>query len=459
VEYVVFSPTGGISGYVAEGELTGIDPEDSSEVEVYGAQKDEVAGMSDSAQDGALDDKETVVPLSTLNQQPDKALPFANSNEYKITLKKGSTLASALGELCFDKADIHLLSKSLSKIYNLKNLKAGQEIRVLGKRNGDNVVILSGLEIRPTYKFKVVVTRTSSGFHAKKVDIPVKKVIRSVSGKIQPKSPAYSLKKCGVKTQISADALRSLAQLVDINGSKSPVDFEFLYCDFYDVDGNVVKNPELIYASALVEGKIRRVYRFSDGNSIEYVDQNGVVVKPLGGSKSMLQPPLSQMKINSRFGIRRHPISGQMRRHTGIDLSAKVGTPVRAAASGVIRRASFYAGYGRYVKIQHTGMVSTAYAHLSRIAVRNGQRVHQGQVIGYVGHSGYSSGPHLHYEVLINGSPINPTRFVKQEPQRLTGGKLVRFNKFKKEINLQVVGLTHHDKNKRSGSRKASNVY
>ena len=173
----------------------------------------------------------------------------------------------------------------------------------------------------------------------------------------------------------------------------------------------------------------------------EYVDSSGMIIRTLASSKSMLNHPLSCMKITSKFGIRRHPISGKIKGHTGVDLSASIGTPIRAAASGVIVHASYYSGYGRYIKIKHSSAINTAYGHLSRIVVRNGQRVSQGQIIGYTGNSGYSTGPHLHYEVMKNGRFVNPMSFVKQEPQRLTGRKLHRFNQFKKEVNLQIVGL------------------
>jgi murein DD-endopeptidase MepM/ murein hydrolase activator NlpD len=155
------------------------------------------------------------------------------------------------------------------------------------------------------------------------------------------------------------------------------------------------------------------------------------------------------MKVTSPFGIRHTP-NGRTRRHIGIDLSACIGTPIRATASGVVTKASYYSGYGLYVNIKHSGGINTAYGHLKRIVVRNGQHVAQGQIIGYSGISGNSRGAHLHYEVWKNGSPINPMSFVRQEPQKLTGNRLYRFNQFKKEVSLQIVGLTRTGKNKAS---------
>ena len=280
-------------------------------------------------------------------------------------------------------------------------------------------------------------------------------MIKNISGSISPKSPEYSLAQYGLKPNLSKEALRNLATVANIKSSKTPVDFEFLYAEFYDDSGHVVKRPELLYASFFIDGKIKRIYKFQDNGTNEYVDSSGVIIRTLASSKSMLSYPLPRMKITSKFGIRRHPISGKVKGHTGVDLSASVGTPIRAAASGVIVKASYYSGYGRYIKIKHAASINTAYGHLSRIVVRNGQHVSQGQIIGYTGNSGYSTGPHLHYEVMKNGQFVNPMSFVKQEPQKLTGNKLQRFNQFKKEVNLQIVGLVP-TKNKTAVTKKYS---
>ncbi|MDR2458971.1 MAG: M23 family metallopeptidase, partial [Holosporales bacterium] len=152
--------------------------------------------------------------------------------------------------------------------------------------------------------------------------------------------------------------------------------------------------------------------------------------------------PLAHMKVTSPFGMRRNPKNGHIKLHTGVDLSAVVGTPVRAAASGVIMVATYCAGYGKYVNVRHNSMTSTAYGHLSRIVVRSGQHVSRGQILGYSGMSGYCRGAHLHYEVIRNGRHVNPLSLVRQDLQRLTGMDLAKFNRFKKEINLQVVGLS-----------------
>ena len=412
---------------------------------------DENSGASDETDGSDSDASEKVddmvladetVQEATSSETSAQVDPFSPSGEKEIVLNSGDTLATVIGKLGFDKTDIYLASKSLSKVFNLKTLKVGQKLIVKGTRDSAGDLTLTGIEIRPNYHEKIVVSKNDTGYNAEKLEVPVKKVIRSISGSISPKSPLYSLKKCGMKTNIATDALRGLSQIVNIKSSKTPVDFEFLYQEYYDNEGHVVRKPELLYASVFAGGKIKRIYKFTYGCWSEFVDNNGTIVSSLSKTKSMLDKPVGLMKVTSKFGIRRHPITGQIRAHNGIDISAPVGTPVKAAADGVITKAMYYSGYGRYVRISHYGKVETAYAHLSRIVVRRGQHVKKGQIIAYSGNSGQTTAAHVHYEVHMRGKPINPLGFVAQEPQRLTGDRLYKFNQFKRKINLQIVGLT-----------------
>ncbi len=380
--------------------------------------------------------------LPKLEVSEENSEPFSESNEYTAVIQRGDTLASVLGNLGFDKAEVYLASKSLSKVYNLKSIKEGQEILIRGKKDESGDLVLEGLEIRPSYRYRITVSKTDSGYRAEKHEVSVKKIVRSISGTMAPKTPDFSLKQCGVKTCIAVDAIRALNQAVNVKSANGSVDFEFLYSDMYDEDGNVVGKSELLYASAIVNGKIYRVYKFQDGNASEYIDSNGVMLSTISKSKPLLKQPLSRMKVTSKFGVRRHPVTGMIKGHTGVDLSASIGTPVYATASGYVTRASRYSGYGKYVKIKHNQNISTAYAHLSRIVIKDGQYVRQGQIIGYTGNSGVSTGPHLHYEVIKNGVQINPLTYIKQEPQKLSGNRLKKFNQFKKSLSLQMVGLS-----------------
>jgi len=432
-EYATYTPVilpDGIEDDVSTDENSGVSDETEADDVDVNDKVDDVVGTDENAQEQGV--AETSIQTD----------PFSPSGEKEIVLNSGDTFATVIGKLGFDKTDVYLASKSLSKIFNVKTLKVGQKLIVKGKRDSSGELTLTGIEIRPNYHEKIVVSKNETGYNAERLDVPVKKVIRSISGSISPKSPLYSLKKCGMKANVATDALRGLSQIVNIRSSKTPVDFEFLYQEYYDNDGRVVRRPELLYASVFIGGKIRRIYKFTYGDLSEFVDNNGTVLSSLSKTKSMLDKPVGLMKVTSKFGVRRHPITGQIRAHNGIDISAPVGTPVRATADGIVTKAMYYSGYGRYVLISHYGKIETAYAHLSRIVVRRGQYVKKGQIIAYSGNSGQTTAAHVHYEVHMQGKPINPLKFVAQEPQRLTGDRLYKFNQFKRRINLQVVGLT-----------------
>jgi murein DD-endopeptidase MepM/ murein hydrolase activator NlpD len=386
--------------------------------------------------------------------QPENFDRFRESDTEEIAVKSGDTLESILRGLGFDKTDIYLLSKSLSKVFNLRNMKVGQKITVRGRHDESGDLLLNGLELRQSYNYRVIVSRTDSGFKTERVEIPIKNVIRSISGIISPRCPDYSLKQCGVDTKVSAEALRVLSQFINIKTSKTPIDFEFLCKEFYDDSGTVVRSPVLLYISAFINGKIKRIYNFSDDGSNEYIDSDGTVLKTLVSSSSMLSPPLRIMKVTSRFGMRVHPITGRASMHRGVDLSAKIGTFVKAPASGIVQQVSTASGYGRYVMITHGNSVTTLYGHLSKALVRVGEQVFKGKLIALTGDSGRVRGAHLHYEVRKNGRSINPLLFIKQSPKKLSGRKLARFNQFKREINLQIVGLDPTSKNKVAKTRK-----
>ncbi|MDR0744838.1 MAG: hypothetical protein LBE97_02685, partial [Holosporales bacterium] len=221
--------------------------------------------------------------------EPMKRAPFTTSNEHKVIINKGDTLTSLLENLGFDRTEVYLASKALAKVFNLRNLKVGQEITIHGEKNKDGELQLKDIEIKPDSTFKIIATKLNDGsFFAERRNTPIKKVIRNISGSMSVHNPAFSLKQCGVKPKVSSEALRVLNTIVNLKESRSPVDFEFLYYDAYDMDGNLIPGKtDLLYAAALVNGSIKKVYNFDDGNNREYVDSTGTILKTLAQSKSM----------------------------------------------------------------------------------------------------------------------------------------------------------------------------
>lgn len=211
----------------------------------------------------------------------------------------------------------------------------------------------------------------------------------------------------GAEDQQVVDFASAFAYDVDFQREIHPGDrFEILFETFYDERGNRVRNGEILYAA--LDGKAMKqgYYRFvpSDDDVADFFNEKGEAA-----TKFLMKTPINGARISSNFGNRRHPISGYTRLHKGTDFAAPTGTPVYAAGNGTVQRASRNGGYGNYVRIKHSKGYETAYAHLSRYGkgIKSGRKVKQGDVIGYVGSTGASTGPHLHYEIWVNGKPVN----------------------------------------------------
>lgn len=212
----------------------------------------------------------------------------------------------------------------------------------------------------------------------------------------------------------------------------------------YSLDENETETAEaseIIYTALTIGGKQRRFYRFKapDDGSIDYYDEDGKSAK-----KFLLRKPMSGGTFRSGFGSRRHPLLGYVRAHTGVDWSAPRGTPIMAAGDGEVTYADWKSGYGNYIEIRHTNGYETAYAHQTGFAkgVKQGVRVRQGQVIGYVGSTGLSTGPHLHYEVHVNGNPVDPMRIKLPRGRTLEDEVLATFSSERERIDTLLGGGT-----------------
>ena len=199
------------------------------------------------------------------------------------------------------------------------------------------------------------------------------------------------------------------------------------------VGGKMVDHGRIVYAAMVVRGEKRSLYYFDPVNApAGYFDGEG-----RSAAKALMRTPIDGARISSRFGMRRHPILGFNRMHRGMDFAAPTGTPVYAAGDGVVERIGRYGAYGKYIRIRHNSEYKTAYAHLSRYAkgLQQGTRVTQGQVIGRVGSTGRSTGPHLHYEVLYRNKQVNPQSIDLPSPVFLEGDGFVAFLSERNQID------------------------
>ena len=197
----------------------------------------------------------------------------------------------------------------------------------------------------------------------------------------------------------------------------------------------------------MADGREIAIYRFEDRHGrADFYDEKGRSIR-----KALLRTPMDGVRISSGFGMRRHPVLGYSKMHKGIDFAAPTGTPIYAAGDGVVEKGGRYSSYGNYVRIRHNNNIKTAYAHLSRYGsnIRPGTRVKQGQVIGYVGTTGRSTGPHLHYEIMLNGAHVNPQSVKLPTMVTLDSGDMKKFKEMVRRLEGEF-------KNRTSGLRYAS---
>lgn len=230
---------------------------------------------------------------------------------------------------------------------------------------------------------------------------------------------------------ITAELTRVFAYDVDFQRQvKANDSFEVFYGN--PLTGSSAKRKVLHYAQLTLDGKTKTYYRYTtkDGQT-DYYDEQG-----RGAQKSLLKTPVSGARLTSGFGMRRHPLLGYSKMHTGVDFGVPHGTPIRAAGSGTVEIAGRHGAYGITVEIRHNNKYETLYAHMSKLAagIRRGSKVNQGQIIGYVGSTGRSTGPHLHYEVRMNNRPVNPTRIKAAGGKQLAGKELAKFKQLKQKV-------------------------
>ena len=301
---------------------------------------------------------------------------------------------------------------------------------------------LTALAIKADADRSLLVTRTlEGGWQATQLNAKLTSSYKRVAAEIDGSIYNAALK-LGAGDQQVVDFASAFAYDIDFQREIHPGDrFEIFFETFVDERGNSVRNGEVLYAALDGKALKRGFYRFapSDDGVMDYFDENGE-----SATKFLMKTPINGARISSNFGTRRHPISGYTRLHKGTDFAAPTGTPVYAAGSGTILRASWNGGYGNYIKVKHTRGYETAYAHLSRYAkgLKSGRKVRQGEIIGYVGSTGASTGPHLHYEVYVDGKPVNAMSLKLPTGRKLADepAMLAEFRQHKEAIDALRTG-------------------
>lgn len=323
------------------------------------------------------------------------------------TLKRRETLSDLVKRLDLPGNEGHqaLYSLTRSELLNARRVRPGLEVKA--HVEGDTLNALS-VDLEPGRR--LLAKRMPDGeFKAFALDSQLIPTPYIVKGSIET-SLYQDAQQLGAEDQQVVDFAQVFAYDLDFQREVHPGDeFEMVFDVLMDERGNVIRRGDVLYASLNGKAVNKSFYRFTtpDEDITDYFQANGE-----SSTKFLMKTPINGARLSSRFGKRRHPISGYTRLHKGTDFAAPTGTPIYAAGNGVVERASRYGGYGHYVRIRHQKGYKTAYAHMSRYGrgIRAGRSVRQGQIIGYVGSTGASTGPHLHYEVYKNGKPVDAMR-------------------------------------------------
>ena len=357
--------------------------------------------------------------------------------DIKYTIKKNDSVEKILNQFNISNEEIKEISLKL-KQKKLTNIYSGRELKLIYKKleNQTNSVVsllfpidnTSSVEVRKS-KNKFIVKENILQLYKKEV------VIKSVINDNLYNSAIQS----GIEPNIIIEFARIFGFEVDFQRDIRKGDwFEVLYEKFEDDNERTRDTGKIIYASMFVNGEEINLYNFKDKNNDDFFNIKGQSI-----TKSLMKTPINGARLSSSFGMRKHPILGYNKMHRGTDFAAPSGTPIMASGSGTITRARWCGGGGNCVKIKHNSTYETIYAHMKSFAkgIKEGRKVKQGQIIGYVGSTGMSTGPHLHYEVVVNGKKVNSQKLKLPSGKKLKGDARKDFELKRIKIDLKLSEL------------------
>ncbi len=367
----------------------------------------------------------------TLSHLVDNLEPKYKKIKHKI--KSGETFDKILESYSIEKSEIFKIKNSLKDKVNLNKLNTKQIIQFnLDKTN--NKISEFVYQTSSTQKIFLKRNIESDKFKEEVLSIKLdKKIVYNENIILQ------SLYKAAIDENIPANTIIEFARIygfqVDFQRDIRKQDkFQIMYEIFLNEKNEIVETGTILFANLKLSGQDNSLYYFDKDGSEGHYDKNGKSVK-----KALMKTPINGARLSSPFGMRKHPIDGFNKMHRGTDFAAPMGTPIMASGDGVVKKAGWCGGGGNCVKIKHNSTYQTIYAHMSKFArgIKTGVRVKQGQTIGYVGSTGKSTGPHLHYEVIVNGKKVNSQKL------KLPSGKILKGKERKifetKKIKLDVL--------------------
>jgi len=351
--------------------------------------------------------------------------------EHKI--KTGETFDNILNSYSVKDEEINRIKKKLLKKVNLNKLNLNQKIKFTLDQS-QNIIKEFTFQVSNTEKIYLVRNTKAEEFKEKTIVTQLKKNILYKENII-----TNSLYKSAIEQKIPANIIIEFARIygfqVDFQRDiKKKDSFQIMYEVFINDKGKNIETGNILFANLKLSRKNNHLYYFDKKGSEGHYDINGKSVK-----KALMKTPINGARLSSPFGMRKHPIDGFTKMHRGTDFAAPMGTPIMASGDGVVKKAGWCGGGGNCVVIRHNSTYQTVYAHMSKFAkgIRSGVRVKQGQTIGYVGSTGKSTGPHLHYEVIVNGKKINSQKLKLPSGKALKGKDRELFET--KKIKLDVL--------------------
>jgi murein DD-endopeptidase MepM/ murein hydrolase activator NlpD len=382
---------------------------------------------------------ENIYLKKTLNQIVNNLEPKYKKINHKI--KAGETFDKILNNYSINQKEIKTIKENLMKNVDLNKLNTKQSITFILDQTNNRIKEFT-FQISNTEKVNLKRNVEDEKFEQKIISVKLDKEIIYKENII-----LQSLYKASTDKNIPANIIIEFARIygfqVDFQRDIRKKDkFQIMYEVFLDKDKKIIETGEILFANLKLSGQNNPLYYFSNNGVEGHYDKNGKSVQ-----KALMKTPINGARLSSSFGMRKHPIDGFNKMHRGTDFAAPMGTPIMASGNGIIKKVGWCGGGGNCVKIRHNSTYQTIYAHMSKFArgIKVGLRVKQGQTIGYVGSTGKSTGPHLHYEVIVNGKKVNsqtlklPSGKVLKDDER----RLFETNKIKLDVlkSEKIIGL------------------
>jgi murein DD-endopeptidase MepM/ murein hydrolase activator NlpD len=344
--------------------------------------------------------------------------PFTNI-DYEI--KKGDTIQKILQQYKIQNNEIQTVINQYKKYGNPNRLLVGNKIDIIFENTlPANKNLLLKFSVPITKSTTIEITKDSENQIISKKIITKLYKKKTLSGNIIRKNLYSSATEVNINPDTIIEFARIFGFEIDFQRDIRKNDyFKIVYEKYFDENGEFIKSGSILYAQMIVNDREISLYKFGDDKEYGYFDLNGKSVE-----KALMKTPINGARLSSPFGVRKHPILGFNKLHTGTDFAAPEGTPIMASGSGTITRAKWCGGGGNCIKIKHNSTYTTIYAHMKSFAkgIKVGKKIRQGHIIGYVGSTGMSTGPHLHYEVIVNGKKLNSQKL------KLPSGKILKDN-------------------------------